>query len=121
MLGPDSQGKTRRSPTTSAIARGDPFPSGVQVNGGGSDHRAQTPPQDATEIAQICRGTSGSDRTRYDQERARRCRFSVGSDAADPRSSAAPNLIRRDGRDSETAHRGPGGTPRENPAAPTAL
>ena len=55
------------------------------------------------------------------RERARRSRCADGSDAANPRPSAAPDRIRRGTRDSETAHRELEGTPRENPAAPTAL
>src|SRR4029077_5291043 len=57
----------------------------------------------------------------HDPERTRRNRSADGSDAANPRRSAAPNPIRRRTRDRKTAHMESEGTPRESAAAPTAV
>src|SRR5262249_9413428 len=121
MLGPESRDRKGQSPKMPApTRRGEPRPGGP-ARGGKSDRRALAPLPDATETTQTYRQTSGSYRRRRDQEQARPCRYADGSDEANPRPGASPNPTRRGTRDSETAHRGPEGSPRENPAAPTAL
>src|SRR5205085_1918623 len=90
-----------------------------QASGGNLDHKAQAPDPDATVMTQTCPPTPSSDRRRSDPELVQQNRCAGGSDAANPRPNAAPDRVRRGPRDSGTAQRGPQGTPRGNPPAPT--
>src|SRR5215469_6031278 len=85
------------------------------------DHKAQAPLQDATGMTQTYQQRTAFDPTTGDPGRARRNRSADGSDAANPRTGAASDRVRRGTHDNETAHRVSEGTPRETPAVPTAL
>src|SRR6516164_2041908 len=103
------------------MPRGDELQPVARATGGRSDHRAQAPLPDSNAIKQTCRPASGLNRRLGDLKRAHRNRCVDGSDAANPRPSAAPNPNLRGTRDSETAHKEFEGTPRDNPVAPTPL
>src|SRR5215469_12003331 len=119
MPGPESRDRKGRSPSLTVRLREGPPRSDGQTSGVNWDHKAQAPPRSVIEMKQACRQTSGFDRTTGAPERFPRNRGGGGSDAANPRPSAAPNRLRRGTCDRWTAHREPEGTPKENPAAPT--
>src|SRR5207253_2596858 len=110
-LGPKNRDRRKRSPNTPVNSRGGGIRPDGQAGGGKSDHKAQALPPDATVMTQTWRQTSDFDRRTGDPEPARRYRCVGGTDAANPRPGTAPDRVRRGLRDSETAHREPGGTP----------
>src|SRR5947209_2334331 len=121
MPGPESRGRKARFLIAPLLIAGGGSPSDCQASCGKPDHKAQGPPPNGTETKQTCRYTAGFCRTICDPERGQRNRRAVGSDAANPDPSAAPNRIRRGICDNRTAHTECGETARENPAAPTIL
>src|ERR1700730_3962816 len=70
-------------------------------------------------IKQTGRKTTGFDRWTGDSETARRNRYADGSNAANPRRSAARDRAHRGSCDRATAQRQPEGIPWEHPVAPT--
>src|SRR6516162_8584107 len=88
--------------------------------GGTPDYKGQAPLRDAFGPTQTCRQTPAFVPSRYDPERGPRYRCADGSNAADPRPSARPDRTHSGSRDRKTACMGRAGTPKGNPAAPTA-
>src|SRR5262249_47727458 len=121
MPGPENRDRAGRSPNTSVRIGGGEIRPDRQAHSGGSKHKGKERLPDAIGTKKNCRRKAGFDPRKGEPERARRNRSADGSDAANPRPSAAPNGIRRQPRDSETAHRGREGIPWGNRAAPTTL
>src|SRR5262245_21431190 len=121
MLDPDDRHKGGRWPKTLAKQpEGGHRPDG-QARCGRPDHRTQAPVPDVTGTAPICLQTSEFGRGTGDPERARRDHYPDGSDAANPRLSAAPVIVGPGSSSRAIAHRKPAETPPASPAAPTAL
>src|SRR6516225_7567675 len=116
----ESQDRKGRYQDTPAKIRGGELPLAGQASGGRSDHIGQAPFPNETETQQTCRQTSGLSRRTGGPKRGRLCRSAGGSDAANPRPSAAPNRFRSGVRDSETAHTESEQTPGETPVVSTA-
>src|SRR6516164_7563126 len=120
--GRESRGRKGQSPNGTARLRGDgSLRLDRQESGGESDHKAQSPLRDATGMTQTSRPILGSYRRIGDPKEGQRNRCADGSDAVNPRPSAALDPIRHAARDAWTAHKESEGTPRENLTAPTAL
>src|SRR6266849_2107977 len=111
MLGPDDRDRTRQPLKTPVMPARDEPQSFGRGRSARSDYRAQAPLPDANAMKQTCRDTSGFDRSMRDPERARRNPCADGSDAANPRPSAAPDPIRRGASNRPTAHTEPEGAP----------
>src|ERR1700730_8274551 len=121
MPGRKSRDRKGRSPRLPVISAGGGNRLDGQARGARSNREAQAPLPDATGTKRTCRQKTAFGRRTSDPERARRNRGADGSPAANPRPGEAPNRVRRGSYEILIAHRESEGTPKENPAAPTAV
>src|SRR6516165_3112908 len=121
MLGPDSRGRTERSPKTLVMRPPDTHRPAERMSGRNSNHKVQASFPDAPETRPTCRQTSNYARGTGEPERARRDHCADGSVTAILDPGDARDLVRRGSRDRATAHRKLERTRMENQAAPTVL
>src|SRR5271163_2772934 len=117
----ESRDKRGRAPRRPAWIQGDGFQPDGQSGGGYLDHKGRAPLPDASATRQADLQTSDYDRPSDDSELGRRNLCAYGSDEAFPHPRETPDGVLRGSCDIVTTRVGSEGTPRENPAVPTAV